>query len=67
MTQLEGIVQAMETGELNLEESLKQFEKGIQLARDCQDTLSRAELKVEQLIEKNGLQQTVELEDLNED
>ncbi len=64
---LEKIVSRMESGDLGLEESLQQFEKGIELARNCQDTLSNAELRVEQLIEKNGLQQTVPLEDIDED
>ena len=63
---LEKIVSNMESGELGLEESLQQFEKGIKLARNCQDTLANAELRVEQLIEKNGLQQTVPFEDLDE-
>ena len=64
---LEKIVANMESGELGLEESLAQFEKGIKLARTCQDTLANAESRVEQLIEKNGLQQTVPFEDLDED
>ena len=64
---LEKIVTQMESGELGLEESLAQFESGIRLAKNCQDTLANAELRVEQLIEKNGLQQTVPFEDLDED
>ncbi|MCP4492236.1 MAG: exodeoxyribonuclease VII small subunit [Gammaproteobacteria bacterium] len=67
LCQLEKIVGRMEGGELGLEESLDQFEKGIELAKSCQDTLSSAELRVEQLIEKNGLQQTMPFEDLDED
>jgi len=64
---LEKIVGNMESGELGLEESLEQFEKGIKLAKTCQDTLANAELRVEQLIEQNGLQQTIPFEDLDED
>ncbi len=64
---LEKIVSRMESGELGLEESLQQFEKGIKIAKNCQDTLANAELRVEQLIEKNGLQQTVPFEGLDED
>jgi len=64
---LEKIVSNMESGELGLEESLEQFEKGVKLAKNCQDTLANAELRVEQLIEKNGLQQTAAFEDLDED
>ena len=67
LQQLEKIVSNMESGELGLEESLQQFENGIKLAKSCQDTLANAELRVEQLIEKNGLQQTVPFEDLDED
>jgi len=63
---LEKIVSNMESGELGLEDSLAQFEKGIKLARNCQDTLTNAELRVEQLIEKNGLQQTIPFEDLDD-
>lgn len=67
LQQLEKIVSKMESGELGLEQSLQQFEQGIQLAKACQDTLANAELRVEKLIEKNGLQQTVPLEGLDED
>jgi exodeoxyribonuclease VII small subunit len=63
---LEKIVSNMESGELGLEESLAQFEKGIKLARNCQDTLTNAEFRVEQLIEQNGLQQTIPFEDLDD-
>ena len=67
LQRLEQIVAQMESGDLGLEESLAQFEKGIKLARSCQDTLTDAELRVEKLIEKNGLQQTVPFEELDED
>lgn len=66
LQQLEQIVQQMETGELGLEESLKQFEQGIKLAKNCQNALSSAELKVNQLIEQNGLQQTIPFDETND-
>ncbi|MGD8348236.1 MAG: exodeoxyribonuclease VII small subunit [Gammaproteobacteria bacterium] len=66
LQQLEKIVSKMESGELGLEDSLEQFEKGVKLAKACQDRLASAELRVSQLIEKNGLQQAVPLEDLDE-
>ena len=47
--ELEGIVQQLEKGDLSLEQSLKQFEKGITLARECQTTLRNAEQKIEML------------------
>ncbi len=54
LSDLEQLVEAMEQGDLSLEESLKQFETGIALASSCQQSLQKAEQKVEQLIEKNG-------------
>lgn len=46
---LEHIVAQLEKGDLSLEESLLQFEKGIQLARACQSILQQAEQKIEML------------------
>ena len=46
ITELESIVQAMEQGSLTLEQSLKQFERGVQLANASYEKLSSAEQKV---------------------
>ena len=43
LANLEGLVEAMEEGELTLEESLKAFEQGIKLTRECQQALDQAE------------------------
>ena len=51
---LEKIVEDLESGELSLEQSLKTFEKGIKLTRQCQGELKKAELKVKKLVEENG-------------
>lgn len=50
LTRLEQIVQKMEKGELALEESLKLFEEGVKLSRDCHAQLSKAEAQVKQLV-----------------
>ena len=65
MTQLEELVDDMEQGDLPLEDALKHFEKGISLASDCQQALSKAEQKVTQLIEKHGelLEKPFEIDD----
>ena len=39
------------------------FEKGIKLARQCQEQLSKAELQVQKLIEENGELKTAPLKD----
>ncbi len=51
---LESIVSQMEQGDLSLEESLKAFEEGISLTRECQAILSQAEQKVQLLVESDG-------------
>jgi exodeoxyribonuclease VII small subunit len=54
LEELEQLVSKMEAGDLSLEASLKAFEDGIKLTRDCQKALSKAEQKVQLLLEKNG-------------
>ncbi len=54
LAELEGIVEKLEQGELSLEESLQQFERGVQLTRLCQTALTQAEQKVEILLRKSG-------------
>jgi len=51
--ELEELVNQMEKGDLSLEESLKCFERGMNLTKDCQQALSEAEQKVKILLEKN--------------
>lgn len=49
LQELEEVVNQLEKGELTLDNALKQFEKGIALARRCQDVLRQAEQKIETL------------------
>lgn len=51
---LEDIVEKMEKGELALEDSLKLFEEGVKLSRDCQTQLTAAEEKVKVLMGEDG-------------
>jgi exodeoxyribonuclease VII small subunit len=46
LAELEAIVQRLEQGELPLEESLRQFERGVVLTRSCQKALLQAEEKI---------------------
>jgi exodeoxyribonuclease VII small subunit len=66
LDQLENLVEAMEGGDLSLEDSLKAFEQGIKLSRECQTALSTAEQKVQLLLEENGQLKAVELDDAGE-
>ena len=49
LAQLEELVNALESGELSLEDSLKSFEKGIRITRECNDALKEASQRVELL------------------
>ena len=52
LAELETLVEKLEGGDLSLEETLKHFERGVKLTRECQATLKEAEQKVEILLNK---------------
>ena len=49
LDELEQLVQRMEHGDLSLDDSLKTYERGIALYRNCQTALEQAELRVKLL------------------
>ncbi len=53
LKKLKKIIEKLEDGEISLEESVKSFEEGIGLVKECQKQLSQAELKVKKLLD-NG-------------
>lgn len=63
---LETLVEKMEDGELNLADSLKHFENGISLARECQEALQNAEQKVEILLAKTADAETAAFDPEND-
>ena len=54
MKKLEGIVTELENGNLNLDESVKRFEEGMKIAKQCNTILEDAEKKITILLEKDG-------------
>ena len=52
--ELESLVERMEQGDQSLEQSLMDFERGVELTRTCQQALKQAEQKVQQLQEQTG-------------
>jgi exodeoxyribonuclease VII small subunit len=54
LEELEKIVERMESGDQSLEESLKDFERGVTLTKACQSMLKNAEQKVEKLVKDHG-------------
>ena len=51
LKELESIVEKLEDENINLEDSVKSFEKGINLVKECQKQLQNAELKVKKLLD----------------
>lgn len=50
LNRLEEIVHKMEKGEMALDESLKLFEEGVKLSRECHKHLTQAEAQVKKLV-----------------
>ena len=50
LAELEAIVEQLESGELPLDKSLKEFERGVRLSRECQGALKDAEQRVQVLM-----------------
>ena len=67
LKELEKIVRRLEDGDLSLEESLKLFEDGVRLSRDCQERLNQADRRIEVLLKDengNSVLHPIESEDL---
>ena len=54
LTDLEDLVEELESGDLPLEKAMQKFEEGIKLTRNCQAALKEAEQKVEILLQSAG-------------
>lgn len=54
MKELETIANELENGDLNLEESVSKFEKGMEISKKCNDIIQEAEKKITILLQKNG-------------
>lgn len=65
VTELESLVERLEQGDISLEESLKLYESGVLLTRDCQEALNAAEQKVQILLEQSGQNTLVDFDPNN--
>tara|TARA_B110000914_G_scaffold151219_1_gene132556 strand:+ start:641 stop:868 length:228 start_codon:yes stop_codon:yes gene_type:complete len=64
LSELESIINKMESGDLSLEDSLKYFEKGVKLHRQCHGALSDAEQRISVLSEHDGYSSEKPFDDL---
>ena len=55
LKELEVIAKNLESGELNLDEAIKEFEKGMKISKECTKKLDLAEKKINMLVQdENG-------------
>ena len=64
LSELDRIVQRMEQGDQTLEQTMKDFERGMALSDKCQKSLDQAQQRVDKLVGKHGLYQTEPADDL---
>ena len=62
VSELESLVDRLEKGDISLEESLKLYERGVLLTRDCQEALQAAEQKVKMLLQQSGQSELVDFD-----
>lgn len=63
MKSLESIANELESGKLNLDESVERFEEGIKLSKKCNEILDKAEKKISMLV--SGNENEVKEQDFN--
>ena len=54
LRQLEDLVERLESGEVSLEESLQDFERGVALVRTLRERLDQAQQRVDKIVEQEG-------------
>lgn len=66
LEELNKIANELESGELSLEDSVKKFEEGMKISKKCNETLDKAEKKITELVNNNGVMGEVEYKRLDE-
>lgn len=54
LKELEDIATKLESGDLGLDDAIKEFEKGIKLSKECSNKLDEAEKKINILVQGEG-------------
>ena len=54
LEELQGIVEALEEGEVPLKESMDKYQSSLILIKQCHEELENAELKIEKIMKKEG-------------
>lgn len=68
MSRLEAIVEAVERGEIGLEESIDKYEEAMSLVRQCRSILSEAEQRIARIqLDAQGVAELVDAPELASD
>jgi exodeoxyribonuclease VII small subunit len=67
VNRLQSIVEALEAGELSLEDSLERFAEGVQLVKQGERLLADAEKRIEQLLSEDGRTTPLKVPDATSD
>lgn len=62
LQELQDVVNNLEQGDIPLEKALSEFQKGIQLSSQLQDTLKNAEKTLTKVMKDNGEESDLDLE-----
>jgi exodeoxyribonuclease VII small subunit len=62
LEELESLVEQLESGDLSLDQSLRQFKRGVELTRHCQGVLDQAQQTVQKLIDRDDESSAVPFE-----
>lgn len=60
LADLEAIVQKLEKGDVALEDAISEFQKGMKLSKDLQETLNQAEKTLVKVMQADGTESDME-------
>lgn len=63
LTELEGIVKELESGNVDLDKAIERYSEAMKLAKTCSDKLNNATEKVNQILKENGALEDFEIEE----
>ena len=65
MKDLEQIVNELENGEIDLDESIEKYTKAMKLVKECDKELKNVEKQVSKLVTDDGIEEEFEIEEEN--
>ena len=63
IVELEKIIDALENGNIDLDESIEKYTKAMKLVKECDEKLKSIEQQVNQIVRENGKLEPFELDD----